>query len=124
MNIHSTLNYLFPAGIVTDCGSYLGGSLEVHGLPKGTIPRNCEVLASGRSKFFWGRERQDMYLVKTQDFLIFLRIGPAGPDNGDGEFVVSRGHAPLDDEASLEFQTIARRSIERLCAVPAGPWPN
>ncbi len=48
MNIQSTLTVLFPAGVVVDCGPSQSGSLEVHGLPKGTVPQNCEVLACGR----------------------------------------------------------------------------
>lgn len=121
MNIHSTLTCLFPAGVVVDCGLPHGDSLEVHGLPKGTVPQNCEVLASGRSKFIWGCEHQEIYLVKTEDYFVVLRIGPAGPKQSDGEFVVSRAYAPVNDELALNFQINARKRMEVLCGAPLSP---
>lgn len=119
MNIHRTLTMLFPAGVVTDCGPAQSGSLEVHGLPRGTVPQNCEVLACGRSKFYWGRASQEIYLVRTTDFLVLLRIAPAGPENCDGEYVVSRAYAPADGDASERFQVTARKTIEQLCGSAA-----
>ena len=124
MNIHGTLSCLFPSGNVIDCGSRYGDYLEVYGLPKGSVPQNCEVLASGRPKLFSGHEHQEIYLVKTEDFLLLLRICPAGPNAGDGEFVVSRGYAHVDDELAPEFQKTARKSIEVLCGAPIGRWSN
>ena len=120
MNIQRTLTILFPAGVVTGCGPSQSGSLEVHGLPKGTVPQNCEVLACGHSKFYWGQARQEIYLVRTMDFLVLLRIAPAGPDSHDGEFVVSRAYAPAQGDASVRFQATARRTIEQLCDSTAG----
>ncbi len=120
MDIHRTLTSLFPMGFVIDCGDPHGESLEVHGLPRGIVPQNCEVLAGGHARFCWGRERQEIYLVKTEDFLVFLRICPAGPGNGDGAFVVSRGYSPVDDELTLDFQTAMLKSIKVLCSAPIG----
>ncbi len=124
MDMRSTLTTLFPAGLVIDRGAAKGDLLEVHGLPKGTVPQNCEVLASGLARLYWGRERQQIYLVKTEDFLVLLRIGPAGPDNADGEFVVSRGYSPLGDKRILDFQTTALKSIEVLCDAQISRWPS
>ena len=121
-NAPGRLTILFPPGVVIDCGPNQSGFLEVRGLPKGTIPQNCEVLACGRSKFYWGQARQEIYLVKTLDFLVLLRIAPAGPENRDGAFVVSRAYAPADNgDASQDFQATARRTIEQLCGAMAVP---
>jgi len=119
MNIQRTLTILFPAGVLTDCGPSQCGSLEVHGLPKGTVPQNCEILACGRSKFYWGRASQEIYLVRTRDFLVLLRIAPAGPENCDGEFVVSRAFTPANGDASERFLATARKTIEQLCGSTA-----
>ena len=124
MDMRSTLNTLFPAGLVIDCGAPKGDLLEVHGLPKGTVPQNCEVLAGGLARLYWGRERQEIYLVKTEDFLVLLRICPAGPDNADGDFVVSRGYSPLGDKLIQDFQTTALKSIEALCDAQVSRWSN
>lgn len=124
MDIRSTLTNMFPAGRVIDCGVPDGDLLEVHGLPTGTVPKNCEVLAGGDARFYWGRERQEIYLVKTEDYLVFLRICPAGPGKGDGAFVVSRGYSPVDDELTLNFQTTALKSIKVLCGARVDRWSN
>jgi len=124
MNIQNTLTVLFPAGFVIDCGPNQSGSVEVHGLPKGTVPQNCEVLVCGRSKFYWGHAHQEIYLVKTLDFLVLLRIEAAGPDSWDGEFFVSRAYAPASGDASVDFQTTARKTIRQLCGESVGPWTN
>ncbi len=124
MDMRSTLTTLFPAGLVVDCGAPKGDLLEVHGLPMGTVPQNCEVLAGGHARFYWGRERQDIYLVKTEDYLVLLRICPAGPGSGDGAFVVSRGYSPVQDVLTLNFQTTALKSIEILCGTQGSRWPN
>ncbi len=124
MDMRSTLTTLFPAGLVIDCGAPKGDLLEVHGLPKGTVPQNCEILAGGHARFYWGRERQEIYLVKTEDFLVLLRICPAGPGNGDGDFVVSRGYSPVDDVLTLDFQTTALKSIDVLCGARVDRWSN
>lgn len=122
MNIQNTMNQLFPAGRVVDCGPALGGALEVHGLPRDTVPQNCEVLAWGQSRFGWGSSRQEVYLVRTADFVVFLRIGAAGPDSSDGEFVTSRAYAPVGDVRSQELQATARKSIAVFCTQPVGHW--
>lgn len=124
MDMRSTLTTLFPEGLVIDCGAPKGDLLEVHGLPMGTVPQNCEVLAGGHALFYWGRERQDIYLVKTADYLVLLRICPAGPGNGDGAFVVSRGYSPVDDVMTLNFQATALKSIEVLCSARVDHWSN
>ena len=121
MNIHNTMTALFPEGVVVDCGSFEAGSVEVHGLPGDAVPRNCEVLASGSTRFSHDGERQQIYLVKTDDFLVLLRIGRAGPDTADGAFVVSRGHVPVGLAQSDAFATTARNSIQALCRAPLAP---
>src|SRR5450756_2347534 len=81
MNIEDTLAQIFPSGVVNGCRPDKGGSFKVLKLPQGTVPQNCEVLASCRAKLTRGRARRECYLVKTEDFVIFFRVCPylAGP---------------------------------------------
>jgi len=124
MDMRSTLTALFPAGLLIDRGAPKGDLLEVHGLPKGAVPQNCEVLAGGRARTYWGRERQEIYLVKTEDFLVLLRICPAGPGTAEGDFAVSRGYSPVDHELTQNFQATALKSIDVLCGAHLSRWPD
>jgi hypothetical protein len=124
MDIAVAMATMFPAGRVIECGARPGAAVEVHGLPLNTVPVNCEVVDYGPSKFSRGRARRDLYLVRTDRFLVLLRICAAGPDAGDGAFVVSHDYAPLQDGQAQTFQEIARKSIERLCTVPDHRLPG
>ena len=124
MDMRSTLTNLFPAGRVVDCCAPNGDLLEVRELPQGTVPQNCEVLAGGTARLYWGRDRQAFYLVKTEDFLVLLRICPAGPDIADGDFVICRGYSPLGDKLVLDFQATVRKSIEILCSSQVSRWSS
>lgn len=124
MNIAATMATMFPGGHVIECGTRLGAALEIHGLPVHSVPVNCEVVAHGPSKFSLGHARRDIYLVRTEAFLILLRICAAGPDSADGEFAISRDYAALSDAESRVFQSVAQRRIETLCTVPDHQWPS
>ena len=117
MNIAGAMATMFPAGHVIECGSAQGAAVEVYGLPFNTVPVNCEVVDYGPFKFSRGRLRRDIYLVRTDVFLVLLRICAAGPDAQDGEFVISGDYTPLASEQSQAFQLFARKCIESLCTV-------
>ncbi len=96
MNLKETIARIFPAGFVKEGDAEHGNHYEVHGLPKHTVPRNCQVLASGQFQFSPGQELRESYLVKTEDFVLFFRICQAPPDSGYAEFAESCGPAPID----------------------------
>ena len=54
-----------------------GGFVEVHGLPCDTVPRHCSVLASGQFQYVAAEHCQESYLVKAEDFVLFVRICPS-----------------------------------------------
>lgn len=114
MDIGSTLAHIFPSGVVSGCRPDKGGSFEILKLPKGTLPQNCEVLASGQSRLGRGRERRENYLVKTEDFVIFFRVCPAWPASDANDLVLGLGYAPVGAVQSQALQAFARKSIEAL----------
>ncbi len=95
MNLQDTLVRIFPNGVIRSGDPESGGFLEVHGLPRHTVPRNCQLLASGEFQFAANQEIRESYLVKTDDFVIFCRMCPAPPDSGYAEF--AQTSSPLPD---------------------------
>ena len=122
MDIGSAMATMFPSGHVIARGPRNAVAVEVHGLPLDTVPVNCEVVDYGPSKFSRGRARRDIYLVRTDAFVILLRICAAGPEAEDGAFVISHDYTPLSDGQAQAFQAIARKCIESLCTVRDRRW--
>jgi hypothetical protein len=91
MNLQETVASLFPQGVITDCGRDNGCSLEVHGLPRNAVPCNCAVLASGQFQFSSAQERRESYLVKIEDFVLFVRLSPESPDSHFAEIAMRTG---------------------------------
>jgi hypothetical protein len=91
MNLQETVASLFPQGVVTDCGRDNGCCLEVHGLPRNAVPHNCAVLASGQFQFSSAQERRESYLVKIEDFVLFVRLSPETPDSQFAEIAMRIG---------------------------------
>ena len=112
MNIQQTLTRIFPSGVVGGCSPDGGGVFEVHGLSKGTVPANCEVLAGGHVPQMRRHEHRESYLVKTEDFILFFDVCAALPGSGYDEFVESRGYADAADTQSHDLLAYARKSIE------------
>ena len=94
MNLQETITRIFPTGFVKEYNPDKGISFEVHGLPRNSVPQNCEVLASGQFQFSLRQQRSESYLVKTEDFVLFFRIVPAPPDSGYAELALGSGHTP------------------------------
>ena len=111
MNIHDTLMHVFPCGNIRPNVPERDGFFEVHGLRSGTVPQNCERLASGSSKARLGQAQRDSFLVRTADFVLFFRACPEQTSRLPARFVVSCGFAPRFSPLSRDLEAYARRSI-------------
>jgi hypothetical protein len=88
MNLQDTVARMFPAGVVTAGDPESGGFVEVHGLPCDTVPRHCSVLASGQFQYVAAEHCQESYLVKAEDFVLFVRICPSRSGVGYAQVAV------------------------------------
>ncbi|MNR71772.1 hypothetical protein D3C71_24500 [compost metagenome] len=94
MNKQDILKRIFPQPTATFDGR--GGS-EVNGLPKNTAPQNCEILMSGLADTkLLGR--QEHYLVRVDDALVYTRVCAAGKGSGYDEYAVIHGVAFSEEE--------------------------
>jgi hypothetical protein len=73
------------------------GGFEVNGLPKGTVPVNCEILAQGLANTAL-LGRQEHFLVSSGEQLVYLRVCTASEDSGYDEFAYVHGIATTEDE--------------------------
>jgi hypothetical protein len=103
------LSQLFPQASAT----FDKRGTEVNGLPKDTVPRNCEVVDSGKS---YGDilRRQDYFLVRVAGVLVFLRVCTADEQSGYAEYAVIRKVAETPQEQE-ELIGYARQSIASIC---------
>lgn len=109
MTRQELLSLLFPQPTAT----FDSEGREVNGLPRDTVPQNCEVLDSGQG----GSEllrRQDHFLVRVAGVLVFLRICTADAQSGYGEYAVIRRVALTQQEQDA-LVAYAREAIEALC---------
>lgn len=110
MDIDNVLRKIFPQ----DSASFSGRSgTEVNGLPKNTVPANCEIVYSGL-KDSPITKRQEHYLVKVDDAMVFLRVCTAHETSDYAEFAVIREVA-VSAEAQEKLQAYAYSSIEAIC---------
>lgn len=115
MNKQEILSSIFPSGDTPHVAQDFGGGYEVTGLPKGTVPQNCEVLASSQEKRFLSPgERRAHYLVRAGGATLYFRICTAMPGSGYDEFVAGLGFA-TDEEEVKQLESRARQAIEYLC---------
>lgn len=110
MDTKEIFKKLFPQPTATFAGR--SGS-EVNGLPKGTVPQNCEIVTSGMD---WSERlgRQEHYLVRVEGALVFLRVCSAAEGSGYDEFAVIREVA-FSERAQAELEAYARDSIKSIC---------
>jgi hypothetical protein len=114
--IQDTVQSLFPDGTVVYCKPDHGGAFEINGLSKGSIPQNCEVLASGQEKRVAHNGRREHFLVKAGDAVFFFRICSAAPGSGFDESVAGRGYAHASDAGAPErLEAYARDAMQALC---------
>src|SRR5450830_1243764 len=116
MDIGSTLARIFPTGVVSYGNPDQGGFFEVCGLPQGTVPEFCEMLASGQNTHAVALQRRESFLAKTDDFILFFHICIAQPDSGYAEFVMGRTCPHADNACSRELQAYAHQTIRAACA--------
>lgn len=89
MDIQDILKKLFPNPQTTFSGR---NGYEVNGLSKGTVPQNCEILATGLADTRL-LDRQEHYLVRVGDALVYTRVCAAMEGSGYDEFAVVHGVA-------------------------------
>jgi len=116
MNIGNTLARIFPTGVVSYGNTDQGGFFEVCGLPQGTVPEFCKMLASGQNTHAVALQRRESFLAKTDEFVLFFHICIAPSDSGYAEFVMGHMCAHADDTRSRELQAYALKSIRAACA--------
>jgi len=100
--------------IVSGCRPDKGGSFEVLKLPRGTVPQNCEVLASCRAKLARGRAPRELpgQNRRIRNFLSRLSYlaGPRPQRFGPWLRIRTRGCRPVSGAASTCAQVHWRPS--------------
>ena len=78
MNFLEAVSQVFPEGAKVTDGTPVQSTIgvEVHGLQRDFVPRNCEIIASGQFQYFANQESRNAYLVKIQDYVLLVRILP------------------------------------------------
>lgn len=102
------LSELFPQPTAT-CDKR---GTEVNGLPKDTVPQNCEVVYSGK-RYSSIVKRQDHFLVCVHGVLVFLRVCSAHEGSGYDEYAVIHTVARTEQEQQ-ELENYARKAINTL----------
>lgn len=98
MNLQDTVARIFPNGVVLDASPCTGCSFEVRGLPKNAFPQNCAVLAKGVFQYSLDQACRESYLVKTEDFVLIVRICPDSPDSRYAEVALRLGPALVESQ--------------------------
>lgn len=79
MNLYEAVSRIFPDGIVQDDGRQGSDYFEVRELPRNTMPKNCEIVVSGLFQFDVAHECRHSYLVRTENYMLLVRVLPASP---------------------------------------------
>ena len=79
MNLYEAVSRIFPDGIVQDNGRRGSDYFEVHELPRNAKPKNCEIVVSGLFQFDVAHECRNSYLVKTEKYVLLVRVLPDSP---------------------------------------------
>lgn len=109
MQTQEILKKLFPSPNAT----FNVRGTEVNGLVKNTAPQNCEILASGLADTHT-LGRQEHYLVRVDDTLVYTRVCAAMEGSGYDEYAVIFGIAVADTE-KLQLTERAHRFINSCC---------
>lgn len=110
MNKKELLQRIFPQASATVHGR---DASEVNGLPKDTVPQNCDILVRAMNR--WDAQRkQEHYLVRIDGVMLYLRVCTAMAGSGYDEYAaILRVCGPEDNQA--EFESRVRSSIESIC---------
>lgn len=78
INFLEAVRQVFPEGVMVTNGtlSESTNGIEVHDLLKTSVPKNCEVIASGQFQYFIGQESRSAYLIKVHDMVLMVRVLP------------------------------------------------
>ena len=75
MNFQEAVHRIFP-GAVLPPESANDSFVELLGLPARSMPRNCEVLASGQFQYAFHEKQRSSYLVRTGKLVLMVRMCP------------------------------------------------
>lgn len=110
MELRDILREVFPIGTISRCRQ---DSFDIGGLPRGTEPKQCTILARGTPKSVRPGERRESYLVRTRGVVLYFRICSADPASGYAELVVgldvaytTEGQNALERRARAAIQAI------------------
>ena len=75
MNFEEAVHRIFPDAAWPP---EIGGNdfIELLGLPARSLPRNCEVLASGQFQYAFDEKQRRSYLVRTGTLELMVRMCP------------------------------------------------
>ena len=112
MDLTPLLVKLFPQTSATFSGR---SGFEVNGLPSGSVPQSCDIIAHAQAPGALS-SRRAYYLVRVDGALVFLRICSAMPGSGYDEFAVIRS-VELSAQAQPEYEARCVADIASLCGV-------
>ena len=72
MNFQEAVHRIFPGAELPPGEVYV----ELLGLPSHTVPRNCEVLASGQFQYAFNERQRSSYLVRSGQLVLMVRMCP------------------------------------------------
>lgn len=110
MDKQGILKQIFPSPKATIDGR---GGDEVNNLDKNTVPQNCEIIASGLARTHT-LGRQEHYLVRVDDALVYTRVCAAMDGSGYDEYAVIFGVA-FTEADKQQLTARANRFIESNC---------
>lgn len=109
--IRKTISLLFPYYNISTVLRNRSADTEVNGLPRGSMPQNCEVLLKGSESH--GRMLRTHYLVRAHDRVVYLIM--CEPEYGDSLFALIRCHAQIESDGGVDVREHAVASISNLC---------
>ena len=112
--IKNVILNLFPIDTISVVPRRNSSDLEVNGLPKGFVPQNCEILASGEE--IHGSSLRTHYLVSVAGSIVFMTV--CAPEFGDSLFALIRGTARLGSEEADDVIRHAHTCIAMVCGKP------
>ena len=75
MNFQEAVHHMFPNAVLP-LEQTRDDYVELLGLPNHTVPRNCEVLASGQFQYAVNEKHRSSYLVRAGQLVLMVRMCP------------------------------------------------
>ena len=109
------LSTLYPIESSTIELSKVSQRLEVHGLPKGAIPENCEVVTCGEERNTKIGERRSHYLVELDGYYVYLRIYSDRDDINANEYAEVVGIAAIGSDDGEDLREHGLNTVMGFC---------